>query len=137
MQTFLPYPSFIDSAKSLDRQRLGKQRVEALQLLKGQWPNHPAAKMWQGYKEALALYGVYICREWTGRGYKDNCLIQILDEVPDIDFGNVQFPNWFGNYDFHRSHQSNLVRKDSLFYAPQFQNVPDNLPYVWPPSSQI
>ena len=34
MQTFLPYPAFDLSAQVLDRQRLGKQRVETLQVLK-------------------------------------------------------------------------------------------------------
>ena len=34
MQTFLPYPSFVESAKALDNKRLGKQRVEAYQILK-------------------------------------------------------------------------------------------------------
>lgn len=33
MQTFLPHPSFAESAAVLDRQRLGKQRVETLQIL--------------------------------------------------------------------------------------------------------
>lgn len=33
MQTFLPYPSFEQSAAVLDRARLGKQRVETLQIL--------------------------------------------------------------------------------------------------------
>ena len=33
MQTFLPYPDFEQSAKSLDNKRLGKQRVECLQIL--------------------------------------------------------------------------------------------------------
>lgn len=33
MQTFLPYPSFAESARVLDRARLGKQRVETLQIL--------------------------------------------------------------------------------------------------------
>ncbi len=33
MQTFLPYPSFAQSARVLDRARLGKQRVETLQIL--------------------------------------------------------------------------------------------------------
>jgi hypothetical protein len=33
MQTFLPYPDFRKSAEVLDRQRLGKQRVEGLQLI--------------------------------------------------------------------------------------------------------
>ena len=34
MQTFLPYPDFRESLESLDYKRLGKQRVEALQLVK-------------------------------------------------------------------------------------------------------
>lgn len=33
MQTFLPYSSFEESAKCLDNKRLGKQRVEAKQIL--------------------------------------------------------------------------------------------------------
>lgn len=47
MQTFLPYSSFRMTAEVLDRQRLGKQRVEALQILRilrqGEWtcPNCP------------------------------------------------------------------------------------------------
>jgi len=34
MQTFLPYASFAKSAACLDNRRLGKQRVEAMQILK-------------------------------------------------------------------------------------------------------
>ena len=34
MQTFLPYPDFAASAAALDTRRLGKQRVEALQVLR-------------------------------------------------------------------------------------------------------
>ena len=34
MQTFLPYPDFRKSASVLDNKRLGKQRVECLQILK-------------------------------------------------------------------------------------------------------
>ena len=54
MQTFLPRESFIESNQSLDYRRLGKQRVEAKQILnvllnrtetKG-WRNHPITKMW-------------------------------------------------------------------------------------------
>ncbi len=33
MQTFLPYPDFTRSAQVLDNKRLGKQRVECLQIL--------------------------------------------------------------------------------------------------------
>jgi Pyrimidine dimer DNA glycosylase len=34
MQTFLPFPSFEESARVLDNKRLGKQRVETMQILK-------------------------------------------------------------------------------------------------------
>ena len=35
MQTFLPYADFIASAEVLDQKRLGKQRVETIQVLRG------------------------------------------------------------------------------------------------------
>jgi hypothetical protein len=50
MQTFLPYSSFEESARILDYRRLGKQRVEAWQILRSLdgitkgWSNHPAVR---------------------------------------------------------------------------------------------
>ena len=41
-------------------------------------------------------------------------------------------PPWLGDPALHRSHQSNLVRKDPAFYKEHFPDVPDDLPYVWP-----
>ena len=32
MQTFLPYPNFVASARALDTKRLGKQRVDTRQI---------------------------------------------------------------------------------------------------------
>ena len=34
MQTFLPYRGFTESARVLDTRRLGKQRVETIQVLR-------------------------------------------------------------------------------------------------------
>jgi len=70
VQTFLPYPDFKESARSLDYRRLGKQRVEVLQLLnsfykpdyKG-WKNHPCREMWRATPQALVEYGLVICKE--------------------------------------------------------------------------
>ena len=79
MQTFLPYPDFAETAKVLDQRRLGKQRVEALQVLRGLtvpgygWRHHPAVRMWRGYEEALTRYGLEICRVWREAGHKDTC----------------------------------------------------------------
>ena len=63
MQTFLPYESFRESAKVLDWRRLGKQRVEGMQIInaienpeKQGWQNHPITVMWRPYLSALKLY---------------------------------------------------------------------------------
>lgn len=59
VQTFLPYPDFERSAAVLDPARLGKQRVETLQVLRALelpdygWRNHPAVGMWRGRTPAL------------------------------------------------------------------------------------
>ncbi len=85
MQTFLPYADFARSAAALDRQRLGKQRVEVLQLLntfrpdrilRG-WTQHPARLQWAGHLDALARYGLVVCAEWRHRGYRDGCAPKI------------------------------------------------------------
>ena len=134
MQTFLPYESFARSAKVLDRQRLGKQRVEVLQILKalrdgGGWSNHPAVRMWRGYECVLIDYGLAVCDEWhCERGYKDTCAEKIASFSGD---GWIR-PPWLGDTAFHRSHQSNLIRKNPEHYGPIFWDVPDDLPYVWP-----
>lgn len=127
MQTFLPYPDFKGSISCLDNKRLGKQRVEVLQMLKGQWIYHPATKMWKGYENALALYGIMACEEYLLRGFRDNTRFSIM-EFYDID-SIIAMPPWFGQVEFHQSHQSNLKRKYPEYYK---FNVPDNLPYCWP-----
>lgn len=134
MNTFLPYPSFEQSAACLDDKRLGKQRVEALQLLRallhgGSWAKHPAAKMWMGYEGALAVYGVAVCREWMRRGHRDTCCDKICREL--MPQGAVM-PPWLGDNAFHASHRSNLLRKDQKHYSQFGWEEPPCLPYVWP-----
>lgn len=140
MQTFLPYRSFQMSASVLDRSRLGKQRVEVLQILKALngrsgwgWSNHPAVRMWRGYKSQLIHYGVAICDEWTRRGYRDTCREKILafrDSSEPIET-SLQKPTWLTE-EFCLAHRSNLVRKNPSYYRPIFGDVPDDLPYIWP-----
>jgi len=131
MQTFLPYAGYAASARALDYKRLGKQRVEAYQILnaiqgksKG-WVNHPCTVMWRPYEQALIRYGIAICNEWLLRGYKDTLLEKFMSQ------GNAEpivVPNWLGLPELHLSHQSNLVRKDPDYYK---FDVPNDLPYVW------
>jgi hypothetical protein len=129
MQTFLPYPSFEQSAKCLDKMRLGKQRVEAWQIYqaliggKQGWSNHPATKMWKNYEDALLLYGQIICLEWKQRGCKDTLLEKFVTELRErkvVHHNFIKHPSWWGSNDFHASHRSNLLRKgneDGLWNA--------------------
>lgn len=140
MQTFLPYESFSESAKVLDRLRLGKQRVEVLQIFETNnfqlkaWSSHPATKMWKGYEKALLLYGIIICQEWRRRGYRDQMLNRCVAYWEHLDARKNQlvYPPWLGNVKFHLSHQSNLLRKDYTHYSQYFPNIPTNMKYVWP-----
>lgn len=133
MQTFLPYPSFVESARVLDDRRLGKQRLEAAQIIKvltGKsegWKNHPAVKMWAGYEEALMLYHDTVITEWILRGFKNT-----MPTFKPRWEGMPKTPPWLGNADFHRSHRSNLLRKDDKHYGKFFMDVAADLPYVWP-----
>jgi hypothetical protein len=133
VQTFLPYPSFVESARVLDNKRLGKQRVEAMQILNalhresGGWVNHPAVKMWRGHEEALRLYHDTMIAEWVLRGFR-NTMKTFRDDWNE----SPPLPPWVGDESFHRSHRSNLLRKDVGYYGRLFTDVGPDLPYVWP-----
>jgi Pyrimidine dimer DNA glycosylase len=137
MQTFLPYEDFALSAQVLDRQRLGKQRVETLQIVKtlvrgGGWQHHPAVKMWRGHVPALVAYQDAICFEWHEiRGYKDTCLDKTI-EIAGTTGNDFDRPYWLGDPEFHMSHRSRLIQKDFEYYAPRFPNTPSDLEYKWP-----
>lgn len=153
MQTFLPYPDFRRSAASLDQRRLGKQRVEAMQVLRALtrarygWRNHPAVKMWAGYEEALVRYGLDICVVWCATGRADTCAATIIADYAEACgtdrvrgqqelAGIGEVPPWLGREDLHLSHRAALLRKDPDHYRPLFGDVPVDLPYVWPPSDR-
>ena len=153
MQTFLPYPDFGQSARVLDGRRLGKQRVEAIQVLRALtvagygWRHHPAAAMWAGYEEALVRYGLDVCAVWSAGGHADTCAVTLVADLasstgittprPQAQLRRSrELPPWLGEPAFHRSHQSALLRKDPAHYGPIFPGVPADLPYVWPASDR-
>ena len=152
MQTFLPYSDFTACARILDSKRLGKQRVETLQIVKALlhpdygWRHHPAVLMWKGYEEALGRYGMEVCHAWRRRGFADTCEPKILADLGRLGLDWVRgqdelaatgaLPPWLGDTALHRSHQSALLRKDPQRYGPSFPGVPDDLPCVWPVRSE-
>jgi hypothetical protein len=135
VNTFLPYPDYAKSAKTLDVKRLGKQRVEALQILRANlgltkgWRFHPAAVMWKGHEGALCIYTLAMCNEWKDLGYEDSVSMQVFELMKDLPASSFKNPWWRGKRLFHLSHQSNLKRKDPVHY--QF-TVQEDLPYQWP-----
>lgn len=139
MQTFLPYPSYNLSARVLDRQRLGKQRVEGYQILRtlyglsASWRNHPAVLMWRGYECQLVAYIDAICREWEQRGYNDSVSLSVsVLHKQHCRTCSDDDPTWLGNSEFHAAHRSNLLRKNPDYYGQFGWNEPNDLLYVWP-----
>jgi len=142
MQTFLPYSDFKKTAECLDMRRLGKQRVENLQIMNvlcgdsDGWANHPAVKMWYGSEHLLMDYQFAICHEWTDRGYKDTCLSKTLAVCSQIQDGFLK-PWWLGDDRLHSSHRSNLLRKDYSYYSKFGWDEPDNIEYFWPTKEEL
>ncbi len=149
MNTFLPYPNLIQSAKCLDNKRLNRQVLECDQIINALrkeqrqlaglepvtrigWINHPAVRQWRGYLWALKVYRNTCLREWLIRGFKSTreyhstLYYESGDVIPEV------LPPWFGHPDFHASHRSNLLHKDPTWYGQFGWTEPHDLPYVWP-----
>lgn len=149
MQTFLPYADFDRSARALDSQRLGKQRVEVIQIVRAltvpgyAWKTHPAVLMWQGHEEALGRYGLAMCEVWVERGFADTCAATITADLAAFGIAPIRtedalreadaLPPWAVDGDaVLESHRSALVRKDPELYGPMFAEADPDVPYVWP-----
>lgn len=154
MQTFLTFPdSFKRTASTLDNKRLGKQRVEAKQILltnqKYQayqeqytplsvpsnlaWRNHPAVKMWRGYDGMLALYGRAICVEWKARGFQDS-LLPFFESI--LISRPLDYPHWLSTPAIIEkvvaSHRASLLSKDFAHYSQYWPDIPPKYGYYWP-----
>ncbi|MGK5170903.1 MSMEG_6728 family protein [Geodermatophilus sp. CPCC 205761] len=154
MQTFLPVADFEESARLLDSPRLGKQRVETLQVLRALelpdygWASHPVVRMWRGRTPALVAYGLAMVRVWRDRGFADSTHTLIAEFAPDVVGADQHqlaraglLPSWVGDKALHLSHRSNLLAKEPDYYRPRFTPVfgpePDDLPYVWPEPDDV
>jgi hypothetical protein len=138
MQVFLPYPDFKLSLESLDDKRLGKQRVEAYQLVAGLEGrltltgkpyskgrvNHPISQMFRDNIPALKQYLNDSIDVWVARGKNNNMRKELITE-------EIVMPVWFGDEEFHKSHRANLIRKKPDYYRAQHWNDNPDLPYRW------
>lgn len=128
MQTFHPYLSYTKSARCLDRLRLGKQRIEVVQMLRALrgetkgWVNHPVTKRWTGFESALGLYGMLVCTEWIRRGYIDNQYRKMYELVKGLSRADT--PPWL-TPEFCKEHQALLIKKNPDYYTPIFERDPE------------
>lgn len=145
MQTFLPYKDFERSAQVLDWRRLGKQRIETLQILKALlnksegWRNHPATLMWEDHEFQLSRYGMYMCKEWKARGYNPGVTYpqvrEIYNQLKEEGYRR-DLPTWVGKKKFHQTHRQMLVWKAPKLYLGKFKDVlevPEVKPEYWWP----
>jgi hypothetical protein len=149
MQTFTPYSDFEESLRALDLRRLGKQRVEVIQIVRAltvpgyAWSSHPAVLMWKGYEEALGRYGLTACKVWTECGFDDSCATTIAADLQAAGIAEIRsyqelaaadaLPPWLFDEAVQLSHRSSLLRKDPEHYGPLFPpDTPPDLDYAWP-----
>ena len=163
MQSFAPYSSITETAKCLDRQRLGKQRTECIQMLialdyhkgspmaeflhttygykscapgsKPPYLNHPATLMWRGHEGGLAHYGLYMCDEWARRGYEGARSEEVLMHFLDTYIREADMPEWWGREDIHASHRAALLYKAPEHYAQFGWTETPEYNYIWPTTS--
>jgi len=148
MQTFLPFASFADSVGVLDRQRLGKQRIETMQIMRtltgyydGRWlDNIPLSRAWRGHEDELMRYQEETIDEWTRRGYQDTCLDKTrstYDRWRSEGHEPIGVePLWIGDEKMHEGYRALLIRKAPHLYRELFADTDANAPFFWPGTSE-
>lgn len=145
MQTFLPYTDFIKSARCLDFKRLGKQRVEAKQIIdiltgeskSNAWKNHPAVLMWKDNVDTLRLYHDIMIAEWVSRGYKNTmkflCGDPIVSTLLTTNYQGGGFfdnPEWLTD-EFCSFHRATLLSKNYDWYSQFNWTEEPKYGYLW------
>lgn len=136
VQLLLPYNDFTQSVKILDDDRLRRQRSDVMTLLRAMTDSehrnhhHPCCRMWRTHGYWVVQYGLAASAEWMARGNTDNTLGELMAWMQD--FPASAKPEWFGDHDLHRSHQSYLVRTNPDRYREHFPIVPADLEMIWP-----
>lgn len=132
MMTFIVAADFVLNAHLLDDLRLGKQRIEARQILDAiligtSWSKHPIVHAWRPFVNALKYYTNCVILEWIRRGGQNN--------LPLFDIPELILLPWWSQWDrLHQSHRAMLIRKDPFFYHDKFTIDQEyySYGYIWP-----
>lgn len=147
--TFLVTDDFPANATFLDSKRLGKQRLEAKQIINalekgGGWANHPIVGCWANYVSCLKYYYNCILAEWTRRGYQ-NTMLAYTDLPPPAE---IIYPPWVSEPRVQYAMMSQLIQKNGDYYSVEsltplispellthFKSLPEeylSYGYIWP-----
>ena len=146
----------------MDDKRLGKQRVECLQILNAlartEWS---CSECGEPQTEFMSQHPTHIhniiltpwyrhpaVKMWKGFetaliSYGLSMCIEwtyrgfkdtCASKIIKMKFANARLikPPWLGNPNLHFSHQSNLVRKLPERYSKLWPKIPNDMPYFWP-----
>lgn len=156
IQTWLPLPNYEESVRCLRMEELAVQRFHVLELMEfihqvpeesSQLPSdysrledEPSfdwsVRMWRGFELQLCEYGLTCCDEWSMRRTKKDPMYEKIEfhmECATTEDADGSKPNWFGDVDFHLSHQAALVLRDSGHYGSYFK-VDTSRQLEWPVS---
>lgn len=156
IQTWLPLPSFENSIAALHINELKMQRLHVIELLEffhdpeesslpllyedhGLTDDHSLVQMWRGYELQLIEYGMELCEKYGSiRGKPDPLLAKLSVHLDwaNTDDSPMTKPNWFGDIDFHLSHQSALLKINNNHYGKFFLWDGDR-PLIYPKSDHI
>lgn len=157
MNTFLPFRSYEDSARVIDKSRLWKQVLECSQLFdvifrktnllkdgKKGWINHPVLKIWTDKNGTIyiyqllnyfsAFYGEHVRRGGKVKTFnfleKYGYIISMIDKNPNL-WGDLEAEiRW--SKEFHDTMKANLIRKDRKHYQKYFgKGIRAKEGYLW------
>jgi hypothetical protein len=130
VNTFIITENLSDTFKLLDSKKLGKQRLEAKQIIEileridnGEditniaYASHPAAKMWIGYTNALKAYYNLCVFEWINRGYNNTMKLYPIEhnKFKNLNINSklvnqYNYPRFASFLPFINSHKAALIR---------------------------
>lgn len=128
LRTWLPFPDFRLSVQCLADVELKAVRLSAMRLLRciesGRTPACPSdISLWDGYGEALSLYGFLACTEARVRGYPCKLRPFFARRLPKGDF---DLPQWVGDPAVHTAHKVELLRRRPQHYGLLWPEVDGN-----------
>ena len=130
MQVFHPYKSALKSIQCLDNSRMGKQRLECIQILLAnnnidtEWevpksvPPHKNVVLWKNYSGYLFYYLGILLNEWEDRGMKNFVCRGMYEKLRNI-YGlqeNTKRPRFIDNKFIQTQRLSLLNKKMEHYY---------------------